>query len=244
MLKVINLNSKSELTSPQIAFTESVIIKGEREPSITYLMDQIPIFLLDEVSFREYNSGEIDYLGFYSHSANIIGINRPAIGLCLERIVKSVKNDEELQYLIAKVIIHEFAHAKMARYSRGIYHPKDEFYKWMEESSANFITLNCFERFQLNSKEHFFNSEIQYAKLNKIEPLDFVISFINNQTDPYKFGLDLYYNKIWFSHIWSSHREIISQRTNEKGSWLTYVKNNLGNTDKETLNQLFEDLWK
>jgi len=81
-MKVINLNSKFELTLAQINFTESVIICGTDKPirkddSISILMNRIPVFLVDSITQEEYGNG--DMLGFYQYSPRILGVETPVI---------------------------------------------------------------------------------------------------------------------------------------------------------------------
>ena len=69
-MKVINLNSKFELTQAQISFAESIIIFGEHEKmtyydSISVLINEIPIFLVNVETQKEINNE--DFLGFYQH---------------------------------------------------------------------------------------------------------------------------------------------------------------------------------
>jgi len=243
-MKTFNLNSKYELTGAQISFAESVAIIGDFKESVIYsLMDRIPVFLVDEKTQEKYGEGDI--LGFYQDSGTILGETIPIIGICLERILNYASDDEELMFLIASVIIHEFAHAKISAFSRGVYSPRDEFYKWMEESSANFITINYFENYESDFKSPHPKKQTKYAhKTYSQTPLAFLKQFVNQQPDEYKLGLDLFQHKIWFSHIWASHKADINNRPQEKKDWLQYVQSNVGKTDKVTLNKLYEALWK
>lgn len=81
-----------------------------------------------------------ELLGFYQSKGSILDTEVPLIGLCIERIVKCVKSNEELTYLIAKVLIHELAHAKMDMHPNAEYKSIDEFYKWMEEPVSKLST--------------------------------------------------------------------------------------------------------
>ena len=240
-MKIINLNSKNELTPAQISFAESVIIYGEDEPiktedSISSLINNIPIFLVNTRTQEEYSNG--DLLGFYQHSGSILNTRIPVIGLCIDRIIEVVNSEEELIILIAKVIVHEFAHAKMGRHPGAGYYLSDEFYKWMEEPMANLITLEYFENFnKLKSKN------LAHVK-TQLNPFDFVKDFVSKQPDNYKLGLDLFKHRIRYWWIWRSYKNKIKENTEEKNAWLNYVKNNVGDTDKEKLNDLFEALYK
>jgi hypothetical protein len=241
-MKVINLNSRFELTEAQISFAESVIICGEDEPireddSISILMNEIPVLLVDIKTQEEYGNGDI--LGFYQHSARILGFEIPVIGLCLEKIINEVKTDEELIILIAKVLIHEFAHAKMKLHPSANYYPIDEFYKWMEEPMANLITLEYFKNYDKGYRHR--RTKLAYATI-LISPFDYVKEFISKQPDNYRLGLDLFEHRVFQWWIWRNQKDKIQYKTKEKKDWLDYVKANVGKTDKVMLDKLFEEL--
>jgi len=241
-MKIINLDSKYELTKAQISFAESVIICGEDEPrmrddSISILMNEIPIFLVSPKTQKEFANG--DRLGFYQHSARILISNIPIIGLCVEEIINCVNNEEELTILIAKVLIHEFAHAKMRLHPKADYGGRDEFYQWMEESHANLITLFYFRNYEYCIRHR--RKEFAYAtKINS--PFQYVKDFIATQPDNYRFALDLFEHRLdrWVS--WRNFKSDFAKNTPEKADWLDYVKNNVGNTDRATLERLFDAL--
>lgn len=243
-MKVINLNSRFELTKAQIGFAESVIIYGEDEPihedSISILINEIPIFLVDIKTQEEYGNG--DLLGFYQHSARIFGVETPVVGLCLERILNEVKTEEELIILIAKVIIHEFAHAKMKLHPSANYYPIDEFYKWMEEPMANLITLEYFYKYD-EVYNRYRKGDFAHIVLQP-KPFDFVKAFISKQPANYRLGLDLFEHRVWQWWFWRNNKTDIQKMTVEKDNWLNYVKANVGKTDEKTLNRLFNDLHK
>ena len=244
-MKVINLNSRFELTQAQIGFAESVIICGEDEPiqkddSISILINEIPIFLVDTKTQEEYGNG--DLLGFYQHSSKILGIEKPVVGLCLEKIINEVNTDEELIILIAKVIIHEFAHAKMKLHPSAKYQPIDQFYEWMEEPMANLITLEYFDKYDKGfNHKRYRKGDFAHVILQP-NPIDFVKNFISKQPDNYRLGLDLFNHRVWQWWFWRNNKKDIQKMTKEKDTWLNYVKTNVGKTDEKTLNRLFNDL--
>ena len=247
MMKIINLNSNVELTMAQISFVESIIACGDDKPlrdddSISFLMNEIPIFLIDKRTQEEYSNG--DLLGFYQHSSRILGTNTPVIGLCLEKIIDQVKSEEELIILIAKVIIHEFAHAKLSLDPRANYHPIDEFYLWMEEPMANLITLEYFRSFKYCHRRNRRYGISPAYKKTTILPFDFVKDYISKQPDNYRLGLDLFEKRIWYWWIWRNSKNEIQKKTKEKNDWLNYVKSNVGKTDEKILEKLFEALYK
>jgi len=255
-MKIININSKYEITKAQQSFAEEIIYFGEfgehdrfEDDSISILMEQIPIFLLapenmpDEVEERS-EKPATEYLGFYQHSYSIYGAEMPIIGLCPERIIKEVKNDEELTILIAIVIIHEFAHAKMKMCINANYQPIDEFYKWMEEPMANLITLIYFQHAE-RSYRHWYHRPQQLLLSTKYQtPIDYVKDFISMQPRNYRLGLELFQHRIWHWWKWRNCKAQIQKKTKEKQDWLDYVKNNVGHTTGTKLESLYEALVK
>ena len=251
-MKIINLNSKYDLSPAQVHYAYSVALHGDDSypmdgESIVHLMDEIPIYLLQPDSMPEFGKFKgkkpsTEWLGFYQHQSSIHGVYTPSIGLCPERIAECVETEWELMVLIAKVIIHEFAHAKMRLRSRSDYSPKDEFYEWMEESCANLITLNHFT----NSSRAYYhrrnNNQVAHVETD-LKPLDYVQDFISGQPDNYRLGLDLYKHRIWDGR-WAICKDKIQTRTNEKNAWLAYVKAKVGKTDPVILEQLLDDLCK
>jgi hypothetical protein len=251
-MKIINLDSKYDLSPAQVHYAYSVALNGndshpKENDSIVHLMDEIPIYLLGPDSMPEFGKfkGEkpsTEWLGFYQHQSSIHGVYTPSIGLCPERIAECVETEWELMVLIAKVIIHEFAHAQMRRRGMSNYSPIDEFFEWMEEPIANLITLHHFK----NSSRAYYHgwNENQVAHVETdLKPLDYVQDFISRQPDNYRLGLDLY-EHLFYWRFWASKKEQFQKRTNEKNAWLRYVKANVGKTDSVILNQLFDDLWK
>lgn len=249
-MKIINLDSKFEISNAQISFAESVIISGEDEhvkyDSISILMNEIPIFLLSPDSMPKEEKGHSkkpssEWLGFYQHSYRIMGIDTPIIGLCPERIIGCVSNDDELIILIAKVLIHEFAHAKMRLHPSSNYDPIDEFYIWMEEPMANLITLKYFEYFNRGYRTRREQKQQAYAT-TLISPFDYVKKFISQQPDNYRLGLDLFEHRVFKWWIWRNQKGKIQTKTKEKQDWLNYVKPNVGQTNKRMLQDLFDQL--
>ncbi|MCX6336681.1 MAG: hypothetical protein NT153_05245 [Bacteroidetes bacterium] len=273
-MKVINLDSSYELTQAQISFAESVMsfdrpYRLDKEyPCISLLTEHIPVYLFSEKSMPvdslKYADDEneylihndqttlatpaTDWLGFYQNRTSIYGVDTPIIGICPERIIRCVKNDEELILLIAKVIVHEFAHAQMnfhprdSRHSNAYYNPVDLFYKWMEEPMANVITLERFYYFTTS-----YSAGFTFAKCSLtptlINPFDYVKDFINRQPNNYRLGLDFYNQRFWKWWEWRNNKALISLKVTEKADWLNYVRLNVGGTTtKSDLERLFNAL--
>lgn len=278
-MKVINLDSKVELTPAQISFAKAVIIGGENFPflpeigKISALMNQIPVFLLAPESMpdeyridigwfdekekhskndeREYRGNEkpsTEWLGFFQYPYKILSIDTPIIALCPERIIKCVNTEEELCIAIAKVLIHEFAHASMRHSPNANYSPKDEFYRWMEEPLANAITLHYFNSYDKGINDNYLFGLREKAKIRSAtsitSTLYFVKLFISQQPDNYRLGSDIYKHDFHFWRQWRTYKHSIQKRLKEQHDWLDYVRANYRHTDRATLEQLFDALYK
>lgn len=238
-MKIINLNSKFDLSEAQVSFAEAVIIGGENNTylqteSISHIMNKIPILLVDIKTQEEHGQG--DLLGFYMSKCTILGfVGIPVIGLCVEKIMSQVKNNNELIILIAKVLIHEFAHALMDSPENKI-DRSCEFYKWMEEPMANVITLTYFRNFeyQLNTVK---------KEIAHIKPLPNVIKyvrkFIANQPHNYKLGLDLFDNGITDWKTWREYKKE-GRRMEPEFFWHKYTEETIKN--KEKINRIILQL--
>ena len=231
-MKIINIDSPILLTEEQVAFTEKVIRCGEPEglqyDSISILMDEIPVFLVSKETMDEIENDKenepIDALGFYMREFPVICNNAiRAIGLCPEKIVDHEKgNIENQMYLVAKILVHEFAHAKMDLHPNADYTGDEEFYKWMEEPMANLITLQYFKRFEENTCYKYKSfSNFQEPKYEGV--FKFVENFISKQPDNYKPGINLFEHESlknsWDE--WRKHKKHLSaNKTSEKKAWV------------------------
>ncbi len=266
-MRVINISSRYNLRDSQISFVEE-IVSYEKEHNnmfshfyVSDLMKQIPVLLLSpedmleldnelppEYLDRNYDADSkdappTDLLGYYMHrntSFRDENWNEPIIALCPERIIPLAKNNEELNTLIAKVIIHEYAHAMMAN-DGDI--KRDEFYHWMEDSLANMITLQYFDECKN------FDHDFAYVR-SSFNPYDFVKEFISKQPSSYKFGIELDRSnaaflekfaklKIW--ELWRDYKNKIKDES-AKENYLQYVKTN-NNIDDAKLEELIFGLF-
>jgi len=251
-MKIINIKSRYELNPSHVDYVRSIALNADiydsEDHGISYLMNEIPVFLLDSrhMPDREKEISDkpsTEWLGFYSHQTPILGGNIPTIGICPERIMGCVKTDEELMILTAKVILHEFAHARMRLHPSSDYLPVDEFYEWMEEPMANLMVINYF-RDGVYSRRYGRRSCEVARVTNCVDPASYVKAFIEGQPDNYRLALELYENGIWRWRNWANSKSKIQKKTKEKQDWLNYVKANVGKTDESTLKQLFEALHK
>jgi hypothetical protein len=207
IIHIISIDSESYPAKKDIAKLEEIILTSskslpEKDPydggcclGISYLLNHIPVFLVNEKSFRQYSDSPentFEYLGWYMR----LGRNNdiPSIFICYDRIKIYSKNNN-YKYLFAKVVIHEFAHALM---DCGIISLKKLnkrnkiLYEWIEESLANFITLQIAEK-----------SNFKRFKKD-------VINFIKIQPDNYKFGkvlFDEYHEDLFIWMLWWKIKE-------------------------------------
>ena len=141
-----------------------------------FIMNDIPIHFGKQDDYK--NIDDIDdatsYLGLYCRSCN----NNEREIILFEDAIKSEAegNEEYLDNLILKVIVHEYAHAIMD----DIFHNENKLrkqdsklYRYREESLANAFALKVLEKF---TKSGF----------------DKIKEFVKNQPEEYRHGLDLY----------------------------------------------------
>ena len=128
----------------------------------------IPIHFGKQCAYEDYDDGK--YLGLYRRNKD----NTREIILFEDAIKAEAKGDNDyLENLIWKVIIHEYAHAMMDTLQDDKIKTQDpKLYKYREESLANAFALRT-----LKSEENYF------GKIKK---------FVESQSEEYKHGLDLY----------------------------------------------------
>lgn len=244
MNKLINIDSSVLLTEEDIAFTEKVIKCGETEgpkfDSISILMDEIPIFLVSNITMKKLEDTEkkerdsekpitniVDYLGLYTRNFKILDTDIRAIAICPERIIRCCDADKR-PVLTAKVIIHELAHLKMDMHPDADYGYKDDFFRWMEEPLANLITLQYFDNFVKNTCFKY-KSFSNFSEKDNNGVLEFVKSFIEGQPENYKLANELFkYESLKNSwDEWRKNKKSLSiGYIKEKTAYLNYVKEN------------------
>lgn len=146
---------------------------------------------------------------YYCHpiatqTENKIGLRTPYILLCLERLKADSHNDIQYQWLISKVLCHEFAHAQMDIYEQP-YRPIDEFYNWIEEPLANMICLQCFRFY------------------DRDEAFEFVKNHILIEPDNYRLGYDFYKNNIFDWMTWAKNKHELRNKNELKKTYLFYI---------------------
>jgi hypothetical protein len=261
-MKITNLNSKFDLTPAQISFFESVALNGKSnrmvERPISYYLDKIPVFLTDIPTidqlkgnepdpFENIDTGTVyeknynpDALGLYINEGEVLGVKSPCIVLCVEKIVNWAESEEELIVLIAKVLIHEFAHAVMAdEFQAEKNQSRDTFYVLLEESMANQMTLEYFESFEKDIQRNKMLSERPAYATTIKNSYEIVKNFVFQQPAQYRLGLffhtlncGFHWNSwmknksTWqksvvknelFSHIISNYRDFIQHESSFTG---------------------------
>lgn len=249
-MKVINLNSRFDLTKVQIEFAKSIMSAFSYNDFIcrffdfNFFMDKIPVFLINEATMEKLDDNHIEprhnqdmesrpateWLGMYMSKCNIIGVDYPVIALCPERIVRIVRDDKELCWLVVNVLIHEFSHAAMDKEDYG--KRFDRFYDWVEEPMANLLTLcvvkwysEYSERHQLNrSSDLTVNGRIYHAH-DAHDFYDFVLNFVSSQPDNYRIAAYLHTGHMFDESEcdkWARSKDKFCNNTWQKKLWLDY----------------------
>lgn len=144
-----------------------VDINEELQQKLFFLLSDIPIHFGKQKDYEDYDDGQ--YLGLYCNKNN-----QREIILFEDAIMSVVNGNEEyLEGLIWKVIIHEYAHAMMDTLQCDKLRQQDpKLYKYREESLANAFALKVLEK--------------NIDDFNKIE------SFVKSQSEEYRHGLEIY----------------------------------------------------
>lgn len=257
-MNIINIDSEILPTVSQIAFCEEVLSFGEdhhhfEEDSLLALSKRLPIFLVSPATFArakiesieegEEGKPSTEWLGYYTRSTNNFMDNTPVIVLCLERIRQCTTTDDEYTIIFAKVLIHELAHAKMDfDNENSTYGKYDEFYKWMEESFANMITLEVFENYE---RGYSYIRRNQKSFSSVADSFNMVKNFILRQPANYCLGWTLFDKRISYWSTWRNHKDDLGikatpQKEQEKQDYLDYMKKNYRNLDEDRANFLFD----
>lgn len=229
---IVQLNSIHTVPEDHREFARQIINRHDQQipwsqiypTTITEIMKEIPVFLVDVHTQEEYQDSDI--LGFYCHRGRILNAHRPVIGLCMERIHAHSKSEEDLKVLTTKVLIHEYAHALMATAPGSDYGQRDAFYQYMEEPLANMITL-------------------QYFSYSDAEVFGYGRTFMGEQPDEYKLGVNLYDAGIHQWWLWRNRKQQIAALNSKKTNWLNYVLDHSQRNeqlDPNTLSTLWWDL--
>lgn len=218
-MNIINISSSIEITPAQISFCEELCLyvdnKNTDIDSYYQLSKKIPIFLVNafEGEKGEGDKPSTDWLGYYKRSSCSPFDNTPTIVICPERIAECVSSKDEFTWLFAKVLIHELSHARLDVNNENILYVHTSvdpfFYKWMEESIANMMTLRVFE--EIVQRADWYRNAFDYIK-----------EFIAHQPIEYKFGGWLYANVSFDGLVWREVKHNISLNDSEKRLWINY----------------------
>jgi hypothetical protein len=190
IIPLININSIMSPDSEVTEYLEEVILEYPTSipfkdiysagccAGASYLVNHVPVFLVEEKAFVQYNdnapSDTFEYLGRYTRMGNEKEI--PSIFICFDRIAEITEKVNQ-KYLFAAVAIHAFAHALMdcgIDSLRARTQTHSPIYEWVEESLANLITL-------------------QITRKSRLPDLvDHVKRYMMKQEDACRFGKDLF----------------------------------------------------
>lgn len=214
-------------------------------PYFTKILADIPLFLLNhgsmpeperiqDLEIRQANNNPnvpTELLGCYTRAVLGLGRERSAIYLAPEVIMGVGGRGAILpEVLFAKVVIHELAHAYLDDHENNDYGVSDDFYLWMEESLANYLTLVAME--------------IYSNRDGRPECFSQTRDFIQSQPPNYRFALEIYKHGFDnFFGMWRADKHNIRAKTRQKDMWLTYIRNNFMTTDKLTLEGHYRNLF-
>ena len=163
-----------------------------------------------------------------------------------ERIRAIAKTDEEYMVLFAKVLIHELAHAKLDFHDENkAYGPIDNFFKWIEEPMANYITLETFEEYDRGMKYHHRRRHYGYNNSKTKNAFEIVNKFILRQPSNYAIAAHLYNETVLrFYYLWRSHKDELGlgankQKIQSKQAWLNEISTT---ASPDVLRKIFDAL--
>lgn len=225
-MNIINLNSPIPLPIEHLDFVRGLIRNNDQcQPKVAFspgtlsdLIDSVPVVLVDKDT--QDSRDDPDVLGFYMHDGYLGTNPAPLIGLCLEKIQSATAGSSDAyMFLTSKVLIHEFAHAIMARTPLSTFMlSKDNalqmkrIFDWMEEPMANMITLQYFSRFDTDDLR---------ATGQMVNAYDYARNFmLKEQPKQYQLGVVLYDLGIHEWWLWRSKKyQASTARANQLKAW-------------------------
>lgn len=189
-------------------------------------------------------------------------IKQPAIFLCMNSISNQAKDHNEFLYLTTLVLLHEIGHHYLN--NDNDYHPKDEFYQWMEESYAECFALNMiyniFDIYDDGDDRHYHSNyymEFSREYLNYfgkhninqfIELFDYSKENIISSPKNYQLGYYLFmfgqtreYDYPWKWRMYKA--KLSNNKATEKQDWLDYVQNDMIADKGAKLKQLYDAIF-
>jgi len=267
-MNIINISSKIQPSSMQIAyFMELLSVDNSFHfgyDSLFCISKNIPIFLVNENDFdnnnlrecedREYkyekgdgdSKPSTEWLGYYTRANFGFFANTSIIVICPERIESCVINRDEYTWLFATVLIHELCHAVMDHRAENVkYGKRDEFFRWMEESTANMETLKVFEdKAQNHYYHHKCDNRDMSTNLFDDDAFEFVKCFMKKQPPEYAFGCYQHEERVQYYYWYQDKNDelIFGKKQKEKEAFIDYVINNISKWDKTKLKEIYDAL--
>ncbi len=183
----IEISDKYHCATGSFVNKVKVVYNEKVAPSLEKIFDRKYAFIIKDIPihFGNYysenknkNDDAQNYLGYYCRNYSN---NKREIILFEDAITyEAVYDNEYLDNLIWKVIVHEYAHAIMDTMCNGnkLKQQDPKLYKYREESLANAFALKVLEKS--------LGTIITQSGFDKIK------EFVNKQDEEYKHGLDLY----------------------------------------------------
>jgi len=163
------------------------------------LINNVPSKVTNNIPKREKKSKDDDFypatevLGYYTREDG-----KPLIYIAVDTIKSIADRSKIVSYFkntLAKVLIHEFAHARMDMNGEN---SKGGVNTWIEEAMANLWTLETLERASKTDKK--FKTLFEFTK-----------DFIKKQPENYAFWLKLYDMGIVFDERWQNSKAKIDE---------------------------------
>lgn len=262
-MNIINLDLESNLYKDSKVILDRVSVAFEEfnksETKISYnfygSLDSIPVFLVKSSSMEDVTNdylvrledqikitltptieSDLSYYGVLANKQLGYGKEVPAFYICPERILNNSKNAQDFVFLLETVIVY-LANKRVFRSTVEDDSPLTEFFYWMEESIASYLSI-----FYCSDK--IINDE--YSKLSSFQTFknlkEYKLNFFTKSSAPLALGA--YLNRgvypEWDRWYYCNNKlktGLVSQE-----NWLNYVKENYNNIDKEVYRKLFKDL--
>ncbi len=294
-MTIVNIDSPFVIKQCHKELLEQILLCGDKHchgalmdrDSYWQISQRVPVFLLSDKSMEKYRkiyptieewefdkkrdtNPPTEYLGFYTRSSGTPFENTPIVVVSPERIAKLVSNEEEYLFLLIKVILHEFAHARMdfggendkygkindllrelndLMFSENENGKIDKFFRWMEESLANYQVLEVLKDWQifdhfLRRTGHRYAFDYRDDFFKKL--FEFVKNFIKRQPPEYALGEKLYEKGVWSGYwrLWRDYKEELGKSHHkEKSVWLQYVMKQK-DIDRDKIDKLYDALFK
>ena len=150
----------------------------------------------------------------------------PEIWVSYEKICNLYPNSQDSKYTTALTLVHELGHAIMDAPTSGLYCLKT----WVEEPLANMIAL-------------YYLDSIGPSKSYGNARMDYVTDFVQNQSENYALGLNLFRsNRVFDWKAWKNAKWLLCFKNDALVDWVEYIKENWANVDDRRLEDLFREI--